>query len=333
MPEVSVIIPTYNCGQYIVEAIESVRGQTYKDFEIVVVDDGSTDNTREVLKEYIENSLINYIYQKNQGPGAARNTGIRSARGEYVAFLDADDTLTEDSLEKRMGLINSYPDVGFVFSNFYDQGHWSEKGIAFKDKDFVLKFRKTAHFSPVGVIFSSNSFKDICVIPFYVQTATVITKRTLYESVGLFRTDTYACEDRDMWLRLGKHEKKIGYINLPLAYYKRYRSSFNAGSALKYAESRFNFFNSLLEENKEYGTMCRAVRRRMSWVYYDLAYYYYKERMKNQATQNIMKSIYYNPWNRVAYIFLLSSLIDPKIRKLLKRFIIFLRGIGLGYVY
>jgi len=83
-PKVSVIIPTYNCARYIPEAIESVLNQTYKDFEIIVVDDGSTDNTKEVLNRYIIENLIKYIYQNNQGPGAARNTGIKAAKGEYV---------------------------------------------------------------------------------------------------------------------------------------------------------------------------------------------------------------------------------------------------------
>jgi len=119
MAIVSVIIPSYNCARYVEEAIESVLNQTYNYLEIIVVDDGSTDNTREVLKEYIGNGQIKYVYQENQGPGAARNTGIKCAKGDYIAFLDSDDTLTENSIEKRMNLIIRSPEVGLVFSDYY----------------------------------------------------------------------------------------------------------------------------------------------------------------------------------------------------------------------
>ena len=91
MPTISVIIPTYNNAHFVGEAIESVLDQTYRDVEIIVVDDGSLDNTKEVLDTYIKNGQINYIYQKNMGPGAARNTGCNHAKGTYIAFLDSDE--------------------------------------------------------------------------------------------------------------------------------------------------------------------------------------------------------------------------------------------------
>ena len=96
-PLVSVIIPTYNSAGYIEEALESVFEQTLQDFEIIVVDDGSTDGTGEVLRKY--GDRIRYIYQENNGPASARNGGIRVARGEYIAFLDADDLWVSTKLE------------------------------------------------------------------------------------------------------------------------------------------------------------------------------------------------------------------------------------------
>ena len=96
IPRVSVIIPTYNREEYVVKAIDSVLGQKFDDYEFIVVDDGSTDNTKEIVNKY--GDMIRYIYQHNSGVSAARNTGIKLAKGEWVAFLDSDDEWRPDYL-------------------------------------------------------------------------------------------------------------------------------------------------------------------------------------------------------------------------------------------
>src|SRR5947209_2571239 len=100
MPKITVIIPTFNREQYVTTAIDSVLNQRFRDYEIVVVDDGSRDNTNEVLKHY--GNAIHYIYQANQGASAARNTGIKVANGEWLAFLDSDDEWMSEYLEIQM---------------------------------------------------------------------------------------------------------------------------------------------------------------------------------------------------------------------------------------
>ena len=102
---VSVIIPAYNCAGILFETIDSVLKQTYGNIEIVVVDDGSTDDTGKVADRYQVSGKIRWYRQENGGPGSARNTGILAANGAHIAFLDADDSLTPDSIEKRMTLI------------------------------------------------------------------------------------------------------------------------------------------------------------------------------------------------------------------------------------
>ncbi len=120
---VSVIIPVYNGEKFIQDAIESVLAQTYKDYEIIVVNDGSTDNTEEVLKPYIDKRLIRYFYQENKGVSAARNKGIREARGEYIAFLDADDVWVDVHLQNSVDALFSHPEAGLSFS---DVRYWGE---------------------------------------------------------------------------------------------------------------------------------------------------------------------------------------------------------------
>lgn len=100
MPRVSVVMPSYNCAQYLAEAVDSALAQTYRDFEIVVVDDGSKDNTEEVARRY--GSKIQYIKQENRGLPGARNTGIRASSGEYIALLDADDSWFPEKLARQI---------------------------------------------------------------------------------------------------------------------------------------------------------------------------------------------------------------------------------------
>jgi glycosyltransferase involved in cell wall biosynthesis len=117
-PLVSVIIPAYNHAHYLPGAIQSVLDQTYQDFEILVVDDGSTDNTHEVVQRYAD-SRIRYIYQENRGLAASRNTGLRGARGDYVAFLDADDMFLPGKLAVQVAWFEAHPSCGMVLSGYY----------------------------------------------------------------------------------------------------------------------------------------------------------------------------------------------------------------------
>ena len=123
MPTVSVIIPAYNRADLIGETLESVFAQTYRDYEIIVVDDGSTDNTKEVLASLAAAGKLRYTYQENAGLPAARNTGIRLAVGKYVAFLDSDDLFAPDKLEKQVAVFEANLDAMLVhsgFSKYYD---------------------------------------------------------------------------------------------------------------------------------------------------------------------------------------------------------------------
>ena len=114
-PIVSVIIPAYNVEKYIRNAIDSVLGQTYKDIEIIVVDDGSTDGTKKSLEPYIKDNKIIYLYQNNRGLSGARNSGIKTAKGEYIALLDADDLFYPSKIEKQLIYMENNKDCDFCY--------------------------------------------------------------------------------------------------------------------------------------------------------------------------------------------------------------------------
>ncbi|WP_159448106.1 glycosyltransferase family 2 protein [Papillibacter cinnamivorans] len=120
MPSISVIVPCYNYGRFLKECLESVFAQTFRDFEVLVVDDGSEDDTREAVRNF---SAARYFYQEHRGISEARNRGLREAGGEWIAFLDADDLWLPDKLEKQMAYLRTHPDCSVLFTgfeNFYD---------------------------------------------------------------------------------------------------------------------------------------------------------------------------------------------------------------------
>lgn len=134
-PLISIVIPTYNYGSYLPKALASCLGQTYKNVEIIVVDDGSTDDTREVIEGFVDR--VHYVHQVNSGVSAARNKGLSLAGGEFINFLDADDYLTEDSIQTRLQILLENKDIGTVITNSYRQEavhEGAEPPLTFKPK-------------------------------------------------------------------------------------------------------------------------------------------------------------------------------------------------------
>jgi glycosyltransferase involved in cell wall biosynthesis len=199
--KVSLIIPTYNCGQYISQAIESALKQTYKDIEIIVVDDGSTDYTREVLKPYVTKRICQYIYQSNQGVAKARNTGILAAKGEYIAYVDADD-----EMDKRMIAV-------CIEALAREKTDWCITDILrieSKGDDDRTRICKTIvpKNPEMGILKNDFSLRS----PFF-------RKETLL-GVGLYDASLLTREDWDMNIRLIQNSKFFSYIPEPLYIYK-----------------------------------------------------------------------------------------------------------------
>lgn len=184
----SVIIPAYNAAPYIYMSIKSVLDQTINDFEIVVVDDGSIDDTSKVVQS-INDHRIRYIYQSNAGVSAARNTGIRSAKGEYICFLDADDLWKCNHLEEIAHLIIKYPSAG-VFLTGHEirlhNGTSLTRVCPCVDADLQI----------------DNMFEYIFRYGYFFHTNSIVCKLEVFETVGLFEVGVKIAEDNDMWYRL-----------------------------------------------------------------------------------------------------------------------------------
>jgi len=188
---ITAIIPTYNRYRLLKRAISSIYTQTYLPKEIIVVDDGSTDNTQQITKDFPD---IIYIYQENRGVSSARNVGINAAKCEWIAFLDSDDEWNEKKLEKQVRFHENNPDI--LMS--YTAEAWVRDGKTVK---IPKKYRKIGK----DIFLENLSYCNIAP-------SSVVLHKKLFESVGLFDDSLRVCEDYDLWLRiLLKH--KVGLVN------------------------------------------------------------------------------------------------------------------------
>lgn len=191
---ISVIIPTYNRENYLKEAIDSVLQQTYQNIEIIVVDDASTDNTKEIVLSFKDK--VRYIYQDNKERGAARNNGIAHAKGEFIAFLDSDDAWLPDHLESCLNALKCDNNAGLSFSHSYiinEKGAIISKNRPYIVNGFMLE-KIVSNFSSFGCNASS------CVI-----------KKNILDKSGLFKEDRNLAgsEDWEMWVRISSYAKFI----------------------------------------------------------------------------------------------------------------------------
>ena len=185
MIKVSVIIPTYNRAKKVCRAISSVLNQTYEDFELIVIDDGSDDHTRESVSRFKDN-IVMINHSQNMGVSAARNSGIAIAEGKFIAFLDSDDQWMPEKLEVQIDFFRENP--GAVACQTGEI--WIRNGKRVNPKN--------RHLKPSGDIFEPSL--ELCL----VSPSAVMLKRSLLDEVGLFDESFPVCEDYDLWLRISK---------------------------------------------------------------------------------------------------------------------------------
>lgn len=201
MPLVSVVVATVNYGHFLGECLESIKAQTFRDFEIIVVDAaaGSTDNTREVVAKYAD--VARYIRQDGKGLANARNCGIRAARGEYIAFLDADDLWLPQKLELQLCRFQEYPQAGLVYAQIY----------SFDDRTgSLLSVHPLQRQCPEGRVLQSLLMHQ------FIMTPAPLVKSEVFHVVGYFDESLGASEDWDMWL-MAAAKYDFACVKQPLA--------------------------------------------------------------------------------------------------------------------
>ena len=234
MPKISVVIPTYNYGHLLGKTIQSVLNQTFRDFEIIVIDDGSTDNTREVASTF----PVRYFYQTNQKLAAARNKGVELAQGEYIAFLDSDDVLLKGALEKGVKILDSHPEAGFSYGQAY-----------LMDEDehiFSLESTGSKH---SGVQEGKEELRKFLVHGNHITESTLMIRRSCFEEIGkIDLTFQSGSSGLEFWIRLAK-KYPVACIVEPLVKYRVHSKKFCAGRSLKeWEETNSSIIESILND-------------------------------------------------------------------------------------
>lgn len=214
MPAVSVVIPAYNQGAFIGEAIRSVLEQTLRDFDVHVIDDGSTDDTKEVVESF-DDERLRYFRQENSGlPAVARNVGISRSRGEFIAFLDSDDSWLPDKLERQAETMRANPNCGIVASNFQCLGDHPLGG--------KVLLRGNV---PTGKVFEKLLHAG------FICTSMAMVRRSALEKVGAFDADpSIRCsEDYDLWLRI-THDFEFEHVEKVCGFYRIHESGITKGA-------------------------------------------------------------------------------------------------------
>jgi glycosyltransferase involved in cell wall biosynthesis len=241
MPKVSVIIPAYNTMDFLPETLESVLKQTFDDFEVIIVNDGSSDNIEEWASQLTE-PRVKLISQANQGPSAARNTGIAQAKGEYIAFVDADDLCEPSKLEKQVRCLDDNPAVGLVYSWISvidEQGKATGRVITYDAQGDVLR---------------EILVRNIIYCP------SVVVRRCCFDTVGLFEPNLRFNEDWEIWIRIASRYH-FAVTKEPLVYYRQHPR--NSSKNWQFMEEGYRIviekaFNSVPSElqylkNRSYG--------------------------------------------------------------------------------
>jgi len=182
MPRVSAIITTYNRKDFVQEAVDSVLVQTYGDWELIVVDDGSIDDTGEALQGYGEQLL--YTYEANQGVSKARNRGLELAQGEFIAYLDSDDLWLSQKLQVQVACMDEHPEAQICYTDEI----WIRRGVRVNPKKKHAKY--------------SGEIYPHCLPLCIISPSSALMRRGLFEQVGDFDTQLPVCEDYDLWLRV-----------------------------------------------------------------------------------------------------------------------------------
>ena len=286
-PTVSVIIPTYNRANLIGGAIESVLNQTYQDFEIIVIDDGSTDNTEGIVKSF-NNFKIRYIsHGDNRGVSAARNTGIKTCQGEYIAFLDSDDEWLPEKLDQQIKVFqNASSEVGAVYSE-----------VIYMDENGKNINKKYYNPQKEGYIYEDLLVRN------YVSTSALLIKKECFDRAGLFDVSLNFHEDWDMWIRIAKFYRFI-FTKVPLARYRQHTKQITKDLELKnIAEQRIIIkYTPELEKRKKV----------LSQYYFRLGNRFCHMGKTKEGRRYLCKAISLYPFFVRYYICIVGSLFGPK---------------------
>lgn len=290
----SIVIPAYNAEKFIVSCLDSIKNQTYKNYEIIVVNDGSKDATVPVIKKYVEDNPklnIHLIEQENGGAASARSRGIELSAMDYIAFLDADDVWYSEKLEKVNLALNNY-NADVIYHDEYEIGLDGGKKRTYNRQ------------------LSETPFDDLIINGNALSTSTVVVEKTLMLKSNTFKEGKRAGEDIECWIKLAENGATFYHINEPLGEYRRVATSLTLKS-IEYLretdEMRLSYFDRLDKNKYSIEEIHKLKIRQRSLNAYNLARHYHKDRQFSSANTYYRKSLKYWKRQSKAYIGLILS--------------------------
>lgn len=272
-PKVSVVITTYNRPLMLKEAIDSVLNQTFKDFEIVILDDDSEPSTEALVREYMRSHPhIRYSRQAHQGLSINRNRFLQHVRGEYIAFLDDDDLYLEHKLEKQVAILDRDQEIGLSYAQV-----------------LITKPGKKDVLYPT---FAAESFNDLlqgCVI----QVSAVLVRKACFEKVGSFNPIFESCDDYEMWLRIS-HQFKISFFPEAIGVYRWHESNISHNLEIRYNNLLKIYQNLIRNYPLDKGVLSK-LKERLSAVAYEYVSNLVEKKEYGKATKYLLLSIGTNP--------------------------------------
>jgi glycosyltransferase involved in cell wall biosynthesis len=242
-PLVTVIMPVYNGARYVSEAIESVLSQTYQNFELIIVNDGSNDDSKAVINPYLNDLRIRYYEQCNAGVAAARNTAIKESQGEFIGFLDQDDLWLPEKIEIQIQYFKKYPDISLTYSDY----------IIFNELE------NSAHSLSDLISFDlSQSNLNSMFIQNRIGVLTVLVKKQCVIDSGLLETELKGTDDYELWLRLAL-DYKFQYIRLPLATYRWHEKNISGDNLHMRKEEIKAIFSFLSKRPDAYKVLGKSI--------------------------------------------------------------------------
>ena len=298
-PLISVVIPCYNSEVYIGECLDSILHQSYTNLEVIVVDNGSKDNTVAKVKE-ITDPRIKLVHEKIKGPAAARNRGLKEAQGDYIAFNDSDDVWLEGKLKKQYACLNNNPEMLFCFGSFL---FWKrDKNGTFSVPEIEGNC-EALDYDPA----LSGDIVNQLIFDAKVWTPTVLMRRELIDKIGYFKTDLIMGEDHEYWFRASMLSKtaKLAY---PLALYRKNEQSITHKlHERNYAAEVFEIFVSTLKQAGRLECSAEDVRSHRYKLWFQFGYKSLHGGNKRLARKGFFNSIRHKPFALSAWFNLVKS--------------------------
>lgn len=286
--KISVVIPTYNRAHVICEALDSVMAQTYKDFEVIIVDDGSTDDTSEKIKTYLSDNRVHYVKQKNAGAAAARNFGVSLAKGEVISFLDSDDLWKSEKLECEVSFFESHPEVKVVFSDL--ETYWGDTFIpSFMRCTLIFSKLLSDSSRQNNMVLSQRDIFLILLQEVPVKTPAFSLHKDIFIESGNFNINYVSGEDWELFLRISMSED-FGYIDRPLAVQRLSNDSLHVVHRKTDILGVLGFLTKIKRSLSDDPEAQRAVCYGMKDAYVRLCkFYYYEEKLRFLAFKTCLK--------------------------------------------